>query len=370
VKTAHASGIETRGYTAILHSFSRDVGFIVALTDSIIANEQSPQLISELAIALDTMHSYASPEFHTRARAALRSGREHYVVAASSALRVYRENATLEDAALIREFIALPNAVVKRHALYAIAYMGGNRAILPKLLESALEVDIGTDPTLADALTDAFGPYGVPLSLLTDETAGVLLRKLIPFEDLDLRQGTIPRFLSTIVGDFPDQVLDLLLTRVQIEERGRAAGEWRYDALGMDFNAISFVSLPTARKSAMLKRCILAIMPLRFSDDSLSKIFWNIDPVGAECFRAIADSLQSADPFQATRIERLLQHSPRGAIFAYGELRKIGAELQPESQAAVIIRGWCDLAEQKRQLSNDQSPDAADAGWFDLADQQ
>jgi hypothetical protein len=138
----------------------------------------------------------------------------------------------------------------------------------------------------------------------------------------------------------------------------------------MDFNAISFVSLPTARKSAMLKRCILAIMPLRFSDDSLSKIFWNIDPVGAECFRAIADSLQSADPFQATRIERLLQHSPRGAIFAYGELRKIGAELQPESQAAVIIRGWCDLAEQKRQLSNDQSPDAADAGWFDLADQQ
>ncbi len=96
-------------------------------------------------------------------------------------------------------------------------------------------MDIGTDPTLADALTDAFGPYGVPFSLLTDETAGVLLRKFIPFEDLDLRQGTIPRFLCTIVGDFPDQVLDLLLNRVQIEERGRAAGEWKYDALGMEF---------------------------------------------------------------------------------------------------------------------------------------
>src|ERR1039458_4867719 len=104
---------------------------------------------------------------------------EHYFVAASSALRVYRENATLEDAALIRDFIELPNPIVKRHTLYAIAYMGGNRAILPKLLEATLAVDIGTDPNLADALTDAFGPYGVPFSLLTEQTAGVLLRKFI-----------------------------------------------------------------------------------------------------------------------------------------------------------------------------------------------
>jgi hypothetical protein len=302
------------------------------------------------------MHSYASPEFHIRARAALRSGPEHYFVAASSALRVYRENATLEDAALIRDFIELPNPIVKRHALYAIAYMGGNRAILPKLLEATLAVDIGTDPNLADALTDAFGPYGVPFSLLTEQTAGVLLRKFIPFDDLDLRQGTIPRFLSTIVGVFPDQVLDLLLTRVQIEERGRAAGGWKYKALGMDFNAISFMSVPAERKRAMVNRCILALMPLKFSDDSLAKIFWSIDPVGAECFRAIAESLENADSFQATRIEHLLKHSPRGPIYAYGELRKIGAELQPDSQAAAIIQGWCELADQQRQLNEDQAP--------------
>jgi hypothetical protein len=370
VKAAHAAGIETRGFTAILHSFSRETGFIVALTDRILEDEQSPQLINELAITLDAMHSYASPEFHTRARAALLSGTAHYVVAASSALRVYRENATVVDAALIGDFIRLPNPVVKRHALYAIAYMGGSRAILPNLLEAALAVDIGTDATLADALTEAFGPYGVPFSLLTEETARALLRKFIPFEDFDLRQGTIPRFLSSIVGDFPDQVLDLLLTRVQIEERRRAAGDWKYEALGMDFNAISFMSVPTERKRPMLNRCILALMPLKLSDGSLSKIFWSIDPVGAECFRAIADSLQSADPFQATRIECLLQHSPRGAIYAYGELRKIGAVLQPESQAAAIIQDWCDLADQKRQLNNDQIPDAANAGWFDIADQQ
>jgi hypothetical protein len=352
VKTAHAAGIETRGYAAILHSFSDDTEFIVALADQIIADEQSPQLINELAIALDAMHSYASQEFHIRARAALRSGSEHYVVAASSALRVYRENATVKDAALIRDFVGLSNPIVKRHALYAIAYMGGNRAILPKLLESVLTVDIGTDMTLADALTDAFGPYGVPFSLLTDETASALLGKFIPFEDFDLRQGTIPRFLNTIVGDFPDQVLELLFTRVQIEERGRAAGDWKYQALGMDFNAISFMSVPTERKRAMLNRCILALMPLKFSDHSLANIFWSIDPVGAECFHAIAESLENADPFQATRVKYLLQQSPRGAVYAYDELRKVGAELQPDSEAAAIIQGWCELSDQQLQLNN------------------
>jgi hypothetical protein len=279
-------------------------------------------------------------------------------VAASFALRVYRENATFEDAALIRDFIALPNPVAKRNALYAVADMGGNRAILPKLLESVLEVDIGTDMTLADALTDAFGPYGVPFSLLTDETASALLRKFIPFEDFDLRQATIPRFLSAIVGDFPDQVLALLLNRIQIEERRRAAGDWKYDALGMDFNAISFASVHAERRRAMLDRCILAIMPLRSSGDSLAKLFWSIDPVGAECFRAIADSLESADPFQATKIESLLRYSPRGETYAYGELRKIGAELHPESKAATIIQGWCDLADQQRQPGEDQASEA------------
>jgi hypothetical protein len=235
--------------------------------------------------------------------------------------------------------------------------MGGNRTILPKLLESALAVEIGTDMTLADALTDAFGPYGVPFSLLTDKTAGALLGKFIPFEDLDLRQGTIPRFLNTIVGVFPDQVLDLLLTRIQIEERRRAAGDWIYQALGIDSHAVSFMSVPAERKRAMLDRCILALMQLKSSDDSLAKIFWSIDPVGVECFRAVAESLEDADQFQATRIEYLLRHSPRGAIYAYGELRKIGAELRPDSQAATIIQGWCELADQQRQLNEDQAPE-------------
>src|ERR1019366_2048337 len=93
------------------------------------------------------------------------------------------------------------------------------------------------------------------------------------------------------------------------------------------------------------------------TDDSLAKIFWSIDPVGAECFRAIAESLENADSFQATRIEHLLKHSPRGPIYAYGELRKIGAELQPDSQAAAIIQGWCELADQQRQLNEDQAPE-------------
>jgi len=31
--------------------------------------------------------------------------------------------------------------------------------------------------------------------------------------------------------------------------------------------------------------------------------------------------------------------------------------LQPDSQAAAIIQGWCELADQQRQLNEDQAPE-------------
>jgi hypothetical protein len=351
VKRARAARIEVKGYGAIAHSFSNSSIFLARLTDRLVSDHESPHLINELSTTLNAMHIYAPAEFHSRARTALASGPEHYLVAASSALRVFREDATLEDAVLIRDFAEVPNTVVKRHVLYAIAYMGGNTAILPRLLDAALVIEIGTDQTLADALTDAFGPYGVPLSLLTPETATILLRKFIPFEDFDIRQGAIPRFLGRVVGRFPDQVLDLLLGRIQIEEQKRRGRDWSYRALGIDHHAISFMGVASESKQPLLERCLSALMRLQSSADTLAALFWDVDPVGDACFRAIAQRLEGAIPDEVSKIERLIDRSPRGKEYAYGQLRSVGAELPPNSQARAIIDTLCDRVDERRRLS-------------------
>lgn len=349
VKTAHAAGIEVRGFTPIVHSFRDDAGFITGLADRLLQDQEASALINELAYTLDALHSYAPVEYRRRAWHALSEGPEHFLIAASSALRVYRENATDEDAALIRRYIEVPNRDVKRHALYAIAYMGGNTPIVPQLLDAALSVDIGTDQTLADALTDAFGPNGVPLSTLTEETAMVLLAKFLSFEDFDVRQGAIPRFLSLLAANFPDQVLDLLIQRIRIEESKRRDHEWHYRALGIDHHAVSFMNSPAESKPAMLRRCLSVRMDLQHSGDSIAKLFWQIDPLGEHGFRSIIEVLENADAEQARKVWDFLRHAHRPDEYIYGELRRLTSGLPEGSRAKTIVDQWWHLAEERRR---------------------
>ena len=349
VKTAHAVRIETRGFSAIVHSFSGDVSFIRTLSDQLIADEQPTRLIRELSITLDALHSYAPQEFRDRAIAALLSGTEHLVLAASSALRVYNENATRDDANLIREYAAFPNPSVKRNALFAIAYMGKNHAILRELRHAALSVEVGTDESVADALADAFGPYGVPVSLLTPEEMTSLLTKFVQIEDFDSQQGAIPRFLGGIVGMFPDQVLNLLLERLAIEERRRTEGNWSFRALGISYHTVSFGSVPIDKKPNMLERCLAMYLQSRDSADSYAGLFWSIDPLWEHTSHVIIDALRNADPDLGPRIDRLLRHSPRGESLAYAELARAASELPPGSPTLHDLNKLISDAEARRR---------------------
>lgn len=348
LKTAHVAKIETKGFAAIIHSFSNDVAFIVTMTDHLIDDDESQRFANELAITLNALHMFAPSEFHRRAKTALTSGPEHFLLAASSALRVYRENATAEDVALIKEFIVVPNPTVKRSVLFAIAYMGRN-SIHGDLLDAALSVDIGTDPILADALADAFGPYGVPLSLLTADDFDTLIRKFVPLDDFDAQQGAIPRFLSRATGLFPDQVLDLLLERIQIQDGRRIAHNWGYRALGISHHAVSFSNLSDEKKRLLLQRCLLALTGIQFSTDDVAELFWSIDPQESHWAELIANSLESADSGWASKIENMLLYAPR-QDHTYRELRRVARELQPGSDARTTIERWCDAASSRPDL--------------------
>jgi hypothetical protein len=242
-----------------------------------------------------------------------------------------------------------PNVDVKRHALHAVAYMGGNTRIVPELLSAALSVDIGTDQTLADSLTEAFGPYGVPLSLLSEETIVLLLAKFVPFEDLDIRQGAIPRFLSQVASTFPVQVLEFLIQRIHIEESKRQAHEWNYRALGIDHHAISFAGSPGERKPAMLSRCLLALTDLQLSVDTLANLFWDIDPIGEYCFQSIIEMLGSANAEHAAKVAKVVRQARRPSEHIYGELRRLSSGLPEGSQVKTVIDQWWDLTEERRR---------------------
>jgi hypothetical protein len=184
---------------------------------------------------------------------------------------------------------------------------------------------------------------------LTEETAIVLLAKFLPFEDFDVRQGAIPRFLSLLANIFPDQVLDLLIQRIRIEESKRRDHEWHYRALGIDHHAISFMGSPSERKPAMLRRCLSVRMELQHSGDNLANLFWDIDPVGEYGFQSIIEALQNADAEQADKIRDVVRHARRADEYIYEELRRLTSGLPEGSRAKTIIDRWLDLAEERRR---------------------
>jgi hypothetical protein len=226
--------------------------------------------------------------------------------------------------------------------------MGKNHAILRELRHAALSVEVGTDESVADALADAFGPYGVPVSFLTPEEMTSLLTKFVQIEDFDSHQGAIPRFLGGIVGMFPDQVLNLLLERLAIEERRRTEGNWSFRALGISYHTVSFGSVHSDKKPNMLERCLAMYLQSRDSADSYAGLFWSIDPLREHTSHVIIDALRNADPDIGPRIDRLLRHSPRGESLAYAELARAASELPSGSPTLPNLNKLISDAEARR----------------------
>lgn len=363
VKVAHAARVETRGFSAIVHSFSRDGAFVTTLADQLIVDEQGAELIRELATTLDALHSYAPQNFHQRATNILLSGVGYLILAASTALRVYTENATHEDARLIREFLGVPNSSVKRNALEAIAYMGKCHAVLRDLLEAALSVEVGSDANVADALADAFGSYGIPVSLLTSEEMGILLGKFLPIEDFDSHQGSIPRFLGTLVGRYPEEVLNLLLKRLALEEQRRAQHDWTFRALGISHHAVSFGSVPSERKPDLLRMCMSRFLLSHHSDESYAQLFWSIDPLWEYSFDVVLDALGNATPDNVSKIELLLHRNPRGWIQASTELAKRISNLPAESTIVPLLKRMIADTEARQRHATEGPADDLPIEW-------
>ena len=339
VKTAHEAGLETRGFGAILNSFSQDPGFIAILLDRLTKGEVESRFLQEISSVFGVLRLSNPQEYRRRARTARQIGPANLAVAASSALRVFNESATNDDALLISEFARSEIPAVKRYVLYAIAYMGSNEIILPTLLDAALSVDIGRDPALADDLAEAFGPYGVPLKLLNDENARLLLAKFLPLEDLDAHQGAVPRFLSRMVGYFPEQVVGLLTERISIEEQRRAERDWTFRALGVSHHAVSFGGMPTEVIPELLRRALECYLRSARSAETAAELFWSIDPTWKCSFTVLAEKLGGASEAEVTSVDDLLLRCPRTDALAYEALARVVEDLSPDDRRRVVAEG-------------------------------
>jgi hypothetical protein len=337
IKTAIACQIEPRGFQRLVHTFASDSEFLSALTDQLLADEQLESLVTQLSRVLDALHSHAPQEFHPRARMILGGQSVGCVRAAAAAVRVYSDNATVEDIAQIKAFLAYPDAWVKGLALQAIAYMGKNAHLRSDLLDAALSVDVAGDAYVATHLADAFGPYGIPLSLLTPRDASRLLEQFSNVEDFDADQGTLPRFLSRLLMLFPDQVLDLLLERIAMEQKARKQGKWNYRSLGSVHGDVSFASLEAVDRLRLAKKCLDVYFTLDEESEGYAKLFWMISGADDGILNLLVTACDDSNTQRTKQIATLIRRSSRRLAFTQPDFaRALLGKLSGANQQEVI----------------------------------
>lgn len=246
VRACRLLGVKPNGFSHFVHTFHDNRDFLLELLDRFISEDR---LVNELSAILRTLHSSYPRDYCERARAILASGSIMQVRAAAHSLRAL-ENAFEDDVALIKAYGAVDDRIVKEGALNAIAYMGKFVEVRELLLNAALSIETGEDAAIASELADAFGPYGVPLTLLNRSQASLLTSRFLRVRDWDSQQGAIPRFLCRMTDLFPEEVFDLLVQRISLSyENGRR--DYSYRTFGLVHQTVSLAVLPLRSGSSL-----------------------------------------------------------------------------------------------------------------------
>jgi hypothetical protein len=314
--------VETGGFHRFMLAFSDRPDYLAEMADQLIAHPQARELISHLSSVLSSIHSADPAAFRQRALSALESGAIHVIRAAASNLRVF-EGATDHDIAVIQAYGGYPDPVAKRGAIFAITYMGKFIELRENLKDATLSIHTGGEEGVAADLADAFGPYGVPLTMLTREEAAAVASEFLLVRDWEHDQGAIPRFLCRFVSLFPDETYGLLLRRIELNVNARRNNLRSFRSFGLVHAQISFSSVPAEKRLQLAQDCMVRLMQTDL-DEELPALFWVIAGYDEPVLQLIVNSAPVADELGLRNLETLIREAvPRLAFTNPGFVRSL-----------------------------------------------
>lgn len=374
--------VKTGGFHRFMMAFADRPDFLEQMADQLIAHPHVNEMIGQLSSVLNSIHAANPAAFRQRALSALESGAAQVIHAAAQNLRVF-EGATEEDIAVIQAYGGYHDPVAKRGASHAIAYMGKFVMLRQDLKEAVLSIHAEGDQSVAADLVDAFGTYGVPLTMLTREEAAAVADEFLMVRDWDFDQGAIPRFLGQFVRLFPDEVYSLLLRRIEWNYDARENNRQHLRTLDLVHANISFSSVPGEKRLQLAQDCIARILAVA-SVEELATLFWEVAGYDEATLQLIVNSTLGIDEVGVRNLAVLIDKAiPRLAFahtgFVNSLLRQFtGAHrerlveafaLQARRFGGGVFAGDFEthMAQQERQFADQTAAFPEEPGLADLA---
>jgi hypothetical protein len=314
--------VKTGGFHRFMLAFSDRPDYLAEMADQLIAHPQVDEMIGHLSSVLSSIHNADPAAFRRRALLALESGAIQIIRAAANNLRVF-DAATEDDIAVIQAYGGYPDPVAKRGAIFAITYMGKFFGLRQNLKDAVLSIHTDGDESVAADLADAFGPYGVPLTLLTREEAATLASEFLLVKDWEFDQGAIPRFLGHLAGLFPDETYDLLIRRIELNAESRENNQPSFQTLGLVHGSISFGIVPAEKRLQLAQDCIHRLLRA-VSREELAELFWDLAGYDEPALQLIVNSAPGADELGVRNLATLIEKAvPRLAFTHTGFARSL-----------------------------------------------
>lgn len=296
--------VKTGGFHRFMLAFTDRPDYLSEMADQLAAGPTVDQMVGHLSSVLYSIHVADPGGYRRRALAALELGAVHVIHAAAYNLRVF-DGATEDDVSVIQAYAGYPDPVAKRGAIFAIAYMGKFAELRQSLKEAVLSIHAGGEASVAADLTDAFGPYGIPLTSLSRQEAAAVASEFVAVDDWESDQGAIPRFLNRFVGLFPDETYAMLLERIALRLRSKDRGHSNYRSFGLVRENISFGGVPLPKRLELARDCIGRLIHSDSSED-LASFFWDVAGYDESALRLVVEAAHNVDEQAVRNIAMLI----------------------------------------------------------------
>jgi hypothetical protein len=249
-----------------------------------------------------------------------------------------------ESLTVIQAYGGYPDPVAKRGAIFAIAYMGKFADLRQNLKDAVLSIHPVGDESVASDLVDAFGPYGVPLTMLTREEAAAVAGEFLRVGDWDFDQGAIPRFLCHLASLFPDETYHLLLSRIQLGIEARRSGQSPLRTLGLVYGSVSFRSVPAEKRLGLAQDCLVLLLKSDFGEE-LAELFWDLAGYDEAALQLIVNAAPGADELGVKNFATMIDKAvPRLAFthtgFVSDFLRQFSGAHRESLDEAFARQAW------------------------------
>ncbi len=328
--------VKTGGFHRFIQGSTDRPDLLGELADQLASHPRIGELVDQYSSVLAAIRSADPTAFRNRALAFLRNGQSAGIYAAANNLRIF-DRPTLEDIAVIHAFGTYPDPVAKRGALFAIAYMGKFVELRPQLKSAVLATHVSEDPTLAQALADALGPYGIPLTDFTREEAAAICLEFLPVKDWNFGQGAIPRFLNGFVNIFPDETFDLLVRRIDLGSGSHSDHLDSFRTVGLVYQGVSFGGVGEEKRIQLGHITLARLISASDVVGDYAKLFWDVAGYDHRSLRLIIDAAPTADKRGVRNIARLIDEAvPRFAFTNLPFVRDLLQCLTSEDRGCIV----------------------------------